>query len=234
MVTENSILRRMALDSLKDKWGLAIGTFVIYMMLAGVLGFIPKLGPFASIFIAGPLALGIKMFSLSLSRDEEPRLEQIFDGFRNYGSALGTYLLMSLYIFLWMLLLIIPGIIASLSYSMTFFILADDPEIGASAALDKSRKMMDGFKWKYFYLQLSFLGWALLCILTIGIGFLWLFPYMEISYAKFYDDVKENYLNNPIYNPVAPVEETPHTETIINEPEVNEPTINENINPENI
>jgi uncharacterized membrane protein len=70
--------------------------------------------------------------------------------------------------------------------------LADDNSIKAMEAIDKSKKMMDGYKWKYFCLGLRFLGWALLCILTLGIGFLWLMPYMQVSMAKFYDDVKAN------------------------------------------
>jgi uncharacterized membrane protein len=101
---------------------------------------------------------------------------------------------MILFILLWTLLLIIPGIIAAISYSMTFYILADDNSIGAMDAIDKSKKMMDGYKWKCFCLGLRFLGWALLCILTLGIGFLWLMPYMQVSMAKFYDDVKANSL----------------------------------------
>ena len=59
-------------------------------------------------------------------------------------------------------------------------------------ALRKSKEMMDGYKWKYFCLGLRFIGWALLCVLTLGIGILWLSPYVQVSYAKFYEDVKNN------------------------------------------
>jgi uncharacterized membrane protein len=138
------------------------------------------------------MVLGISIFSLSISRNQEARLEQIFDGFNNFGTALGAYLLMILFIILWMLLLIIPGIIAALSYSMTFYILADDKTIPAMDAIDKSKAMMDGYKWKLFCMGLRFFLLALLCILTLGIGFLWLFPYMQVSAAKFYDDIKGN------------------------------------------
>jgi uncharacterized membrane protein len=92
-----------------------------------------------------------------------------------------------------MLLLIVPGIIAAISYSQTFYILADDPGMDAISAIDKSKKMMRGYKWKYFCLGLRFIGWALLCILTLGIGLFWLDTYMQTSFAKFYDDVKANY-----------------------------------------
>jgi len=99
---------------------------------------------------------------------------------------------MIIFTVLWTLLLIIPGIIAAISYSMTFFIMADDDSIDAMAAIDKSKAMMNGYKMKYFRMNLRFLGWSLLCFLTLGIGFLWLIPYMYVSYVKFYDDIKNN------------------------------------------
>jgi uncharacterized membrane protein len=190
MKTENVVLMQMARESLKGKWGLAIGTFLLYMLISVVLQMIPILGIIASLVITGPFALGLTYFTLSISRNQDAKLEQIFQGFNNFGTALGAYLLMALFIILWTLLLIVPGIIAAISYSMTFYIIADDNSIGAMDAIDKSKKMMYGYKWKYFCLCLRFLGWALLCILTLGIGFLWLMPYMQVSMAKFYDDVK--------------------------------------------
>jgi len=192
MKTENVVLMKMARESLKGKWGLAIGTFLVYMLVVVGIQLIPKLGPIAALVITGPMAIGISIFSLSISRNREARLEQIFEGFNYFGTALGAYLLMVLFILLWMLLLIIPGIIAALSYSMTFYILADDNTIGAMDAIDKSKAMMDGYKWKLFCLGLRFFLLALLCILTLGIGFLWLLPYMRIGVAKFYDDIKGN------------------------------------------
>lgn len=103
---------------------------------------------------------------------------------------MGAYWLMILFVVLWSLLLIIPGIIAAFSYAMVFFIIADDSSIGVSEALKKSKVMMKGYKWKYFCLSWRFLGWAILSVLSCGIGFLWLFPYMQISFAKFYEDLK--------------------------------------------
>ncbi len=193
-IIENVDLMRMALESLKGNWGLAIGTFLVYILVVGAISVIPVLGAIVSLILAGPMALGMAVFILSLSRSRDGSLEQLFRGFSNFGISLGAYLLMALFTFLWMLLLIIPGIIAAISYSMTFFIIADDNSIGAMAAIDKSKKMMDGFKWKYFCLGLRFIGWALLCLLTLGIGFLWLFPYIQVSFAKFYDNVKSHQL----------------------------------------
>ncbi len=192
MRTENVVLMQMARASLKGKWGLAIGVFVVYMLIAAAPGIIPFVGPVASLIISGPLALGFVIFSISISRNQEAKLEQIFQGFSNFGTALGAYLLMLIFILLWTLLLIVPGIIAAISYSMTFYIIADDNSIAAKEAIDKSKKMMDGYKWKFFCLGLRFFGLALLCVLTLGIGFLWLFPYIQVTVAKFYDDIKAN------------------------------------------
>jgi uncharacterized membrane protein len=202
MKTENSVLMQKALESLKGKWGVAIGGVVIYYLIMAIAQIGPRyshpyesvtisLAATAQLIITGPMVLGMAIFALNISRGKEARVEQLFDGFKRFGTALSTYLLMILFVILWMLLLIVPGIVAALSYSMTFYILADDKSIGAMEAIDKSKAMMDGYKWKYFFLNLRFVGWAILCIFTLGIGFLWLVPYMIVSSVKFYDDIKE-------------------------------------------
>jgi uncharacterized membrane protein len=190
MSTSNVVIINLARESLRGKWGLAIGTFVVYYLLVGVPGSMEHIGWLFSIFLAGPFALGISVFALSISRGKEARLEQMFDGFRYYWKTVGSYMLLVIYIFLWTLLFIIPGIIAAFSYSMTFYILADDPSLKPQEALDKSRMMMDGYKWKLFNLYLRFFGLALLCILTLGIGFLWLIPFVNVALATFYDDLR--------------------------------------------
>ncbi|MCB9240212.1 MAG: DUF975 family protein [Flavobacteriales bacterium] len=190
MSTQNVDLLRQGREALKGKWGLAIATFLVYMVIMGGMGVIPFLGSLGTLVLGGPFALGISIFSLNISRDREARVNNIFDGFQNASTAIGTYLLMVLYVFLWMLLLIVPGIIAAIGYSMTFYILADEPDLSPSEALRKSKEMMDGYKMKYFTLSLRFFGLALLCVLTLGIGFLWLAPYMQVTVAKFYDDLR--------------------------------------------
>ena len=105
-------------------------------------------------------------------------------------------LLMTIMVFLWSLLLIIPGIIKWFSYAMTPFILEENPELSASEAIHRSRMMMRGHKFDLFYLYLSFIGWFILCILTAGIGFLWLGPYVDTALAAFYEEVKADYALN--------------------------------------
>lgn len=195
MSTSNSELMKNAESSLSGKWGLAVGTFFVIALINFALQLTAEFIPFASIItliLAGPLALGVAIFSLNLSRDYEAKSDQIFDGFKNFGNSIGAYLLMGLFVLLWTLLLIIPGIIAALSYSMTFFIIADNEDIGPMEAIDESKRMMDGYKGKLFRMYLRFLGWSILCLLTLGIGFLWFIPYAYVSLAKFYDDIKEN------------------------------------------
>lgn len=187
---------RMARESLKDKWGLAIGTFLLFFLLSGAPQMVPFLGQVGTLILAGPFMLGAAIFSLTISRNREAKLNQIFEGFNNFTNAMGAYLLMVLYVLLWTLLFVIPGIVASLSYSMIFFIMADDSTIGPTDALKKSKAMMYGYKIKLFGLTLRFLGLAFLCILTLGIGFLWLIPYINVTTAKFYDDLKMNYQPN--------------------------------------
>ena len=190
MKTENSILRQQALNSLNGKWGIAIGGCLLYTVITSLSSNIPFIGIVASLILTGPFLLGFSKFILAISRNTEPRIEQLFEGFSDFSRAMTAYLKMILQIILWSLLLIVPGVIAALSYSMTFYILADDQFISASDALKKSKSMMDGRKMDLFLMSLSFIGWALLCILTLGIGLLWLIPYMNVSIAKFYQEIK--------------------------------------------
>lgn len=192
MGTPNVELMRMARESLSGRWGLAIGTLFGSMLIFGVLAVIPILGQLAALLIAGPYTLGVATFSLSLAREEDARFEQVFKGFNNFASALGLYFLMSIIVFLFMLLLIVPGVIRAIAYSMSYYIMADNPEMGAMEVLDESKRMMDGYKMKYFRLLMRYFGLAILCIFTLGIGFLWLAPYIQVTNAKFYEDLRNN------------------------------------------
>jgi len=188
--TSNAELMTQARAILSGRWGLAIGTMFLYLVITTVISNIPYLGSIASLVLSGPFQLGIIFFALRFTRRQRAELGNIFEGFQHFGRALGAYLLQVLFVLLWSLLLIIPGIIASLSYSQTFYILADNPSIGPMEAIGESKKMMNGYKWKLFCLGFRFFGWSLLCLLTCGIGYLWLFPYMAVSFARFYDDLR--------------------------------------------
>ncbi len=191
MNKKNTIILSEALNTLKGNWSVSIIAFLVIYTFWLAVSFIPKLGTLVSLLISGPVILGMSIFSLELLRKKTVSFNTIFKDFNHYFIALKAYCIMCLYVFLWFLLLIIPGIIRAIAYSMTFYIIADNPDIGAREALKKSKTMMYGYKWKYFLLNLRFLGWALLCLLTLGIGFLWLTPYVQITLANFYENIKE-------------------------------------------
>lgn len=181
-----SQIKRNAKKNLSGKWGLAIGLFLIMGLLIGITSFI-FVGP---IIIAGPLMLGFYICYLKMQRNQDVEFEELFSGFNNFVTSMVTYLLIFIYTFLWSLLFIIPGIIKALSYSMSLFILADNPNMKANEAITKSKEMMNGHKWELFVLYLSFIGWMLLTILTFGILVIYVGPYMYASLAAFYEEIK--------------------------------------------
>lgn len=136
--------------------------------------------------LAGPVRLGYCQYLLKLHDGAPADISDLFSQFHRFGKGFVLALLTGLYIALWSLLFIIPGIIAALRYSMAPFILAENPEMTPSEAIQASSDLMQGYKWDLFCLDLSFIGWALLNVLTLGIGSLWLNPYMNVSYAAFY------------------------------------------------
>jgi uncharacterized membrane protein len=203
---DNEAIRREARELLKDKWGmLALVWLIMYAIysLAPVTG---GLGGIIPLILGGPLTLGISQIFLKLWQRHDFRVEEMFDGFKDFTRSLVAYLLMALYVFLWSLLLIVPGVIAAISYSMTFFIMAEDPQIEATEALRKSKQMMEGHKTVYFMLMLSFIGWFLLACLTCGLGFLLLSSYTSMASVIFYKRLKGMALQQEQPQQVPPVQ----------------------------
>lgn len=190
----NYELRAAARESLSGNWTYPVLATLIYLAISITCNFIPYVSFLIAIFFIKPLAFGLAITMLKFFRGEkEYVVENMFSIFSDYPRILGTILLQFVYIFLWSLLLLIPGLIKIYSYAMTYYILHDNPEIGAEEAICRSMKMMDGHKWRLFCLHLSFIGWWLLCILTLGIGTLWLAPYSQNSTAAFYEDLKNQF-----------------------------------------
>lgn len=146
---------------------------------------------YISLLIILPITFGYTISFLSSARSgSEVKIDELFVGFKTYGKVLGTMLLMQIYICLWSLLLLIPGVIKTYSYAMVPYLLKDEPELSADETIMKSMAMMKGNKMKLFLLDLSFIGWILLSILTVGIGLLWVLPYTMSARAAFYEDLK--------------------------------------------
>ena len=187
MLKQNSELRAEARVALTDKWVMGAVTTLVFGAVSGAASYIPVVG---TILVALPMIYGYSIVMLSVMRGGEMNIGGLFDGFNDFGRIVGTKLLQAIYTFLWTLLLVIPGIIKNYSYAMTDFILKDQPELANNAAIEKSMAMMDGNKMKLFLLDLSFIGWAILCLFTFGIGFLFLQPYVQSAHAAFYEDLK--------------------------------------------
>ena len=185
MLKQNSELRAQAREALRGKWPMAAVAALIYSAIAGGLSSIPFIGWIGSLLVGLPVAYGFAILMLAVFRGAV-----LFAGFQEYSRILTTKLLQAVYTFLWSLLLLIPGIIKHYSYAMTDYILKDEPELCNNAAIERSMAMMEGNKMKLFLLDLSFIGWAILCLFTFGIGFFFLQPYMQASHAAFYEDLK--------------------------------------------
>lgn len=143
-----------------------------------------------NLVISGPLTLGLAYIYLDMARNKKANIAFLFKGFGKFVNSFVLMLLMSIFIALWTLLFIIPGIVKTFSYSMSFYILADNPNMRGSEALKESMYMMNGNKWRLFCLNFSFIGWILLSCLSLGIGFIWLAPYMEAANIQFYEELK--------------------------------------------
>lgn len=193
--------------ALKGNWGLAVLVIFIQGIIAAVIShsyenaasflglnfyFLSSLQIIISIIIGAPLTIGLYYFFLKLAREEDSLdLEDLFWGFRITIKSILTCLLIGIFTLLWTLLFIIPGIIASFSYTLTPFIISEEPNLSPNEAINRSKMLMRGHKWEFFCLQCRFIGWGLLAIcFTLGIGLLWVSAYAQTSNALFYDEIK--------------------------------------------
>ena len=191
----NGEYKETALAALRGNWGPAVLLGLVIMLITSVSAASGLFSTAVSVCVVMPLTVGVSAVFRELLHDNvEKMTERAFKiGFGNWSHNTCGMLLMGVYVFLWTLLLIVPGVIKALSYAMTPFILNDKPDLSANEAIELSMEMMEGRKMDLFLLYLGFLGWALLCILTLCIGFLWLEPYVYAATAAFYEDVKADY-----------------------------------------
>ena len=191
----NKELRAQALASLKGNWGPAVLLSLIFLAISGVSSFVPGLSLIVSFLVGLPLTVGIyEAFRRLVLGEKVQLIEYSFNlSFNNWKHNVLVMLLMTIYTMLWSLLLIVPGIIKSLSYALTPYIVAEQPELSANESIELSMKMMDGHKMDLFLIWLGFFGLAVLSIFTFCIGYLFFVPYMYAKMAAFYEDVKAEY-----------------------------------------
>ena len=194
--------KNRALSALENKWGNFVLITFVYGFIIGITQVLSgdKDSPailhligLVLFILALPLTWGYQTLFLGAVRGGEATAKDLFEGYNKelFSRVLTTTLLYYVYVFLWSLLLLIPGCIKAYSYAMTPYILKDNPEMKNNAAIEESMRMMDGHKLELFLLDLSFIGWAILSILTCCIGFLWLVPYMNMARVNFYEDLKK-------------------------------------------
>ncbi len=187
---------------LGGKWGLAVTLTIVYVLIA-ICATAMESAFWESSLISTLLLVPMQyaysiVFLDDLRSGKKLEVASLFEGYSDYLRIVGTYLLVGIYVFLWSLLLIIPGIIKGLGYSQTVYVLKDNPELSFNSAIKRSCEMMKGHRWEYFCLYFSFIGWILLEIITLGIASLWVNPYMNATFANYYEKLKAEYENNKI------------------------------------
>jgi uncharacterized membrane protein len=167
----------------------------IGMAVLGVLGIVFVISFLLQIFLFNPLKIGCHaFFSDNIQQDGAAGLDALMTGFRNYGRSFVTMLLRSIFLALWSMLFVIPGLIKAYSYRMVPYIIRDNPELSPTEVITRSRKMMNGHKWATFVMDLSFLGWILLGAITFGLGLIfWTDPYLASTEAALYQELKKEY-----------------------------------------
>lgn len=182
-------IREIARNALAGFWKpVVIGVLIYYLLTTGVetlldnlftfsnhvygediVSTVPYGGSIYSFIIGGPLELGFSIFLLTFFRKRNTDNTLLFEGFSHFGRAFLLFILMSIKIMLWGILLVVPGIIAAIRYSQAFFVLADNPDMSANQCIKESCRIMAGNKGRYFYLQLTFIGWFILAQIPSGI-----------------------------------------------------------------
>ncbi len=195
-------LKAKAKEQIKGKIGILFLITLIISVISGlaswILSMIPVVGSIAAAVIVTPaFSLSIVRVYLSLTAGAQPQVSDAFSGFDDFWAAFKVTFFVGLFTFLWSLLFVIPGIIKSISYSMSMYILAENKGKGALECINESKAMTEGHKMELFVLGLSFIGWYLLVAVTFGIAAIWVAPYMQATMTNAYNLLK----------PAAPVAE---------------------------
>ena len=176
-VFDSAIVGNMADMDLMDMFG--AGIFGAFPARAALIGAVNILGS----LVLSVLAAGYCNFCLQMSRGSAKGFADISEALSHTVKIIWLTIIMNVYIFLWSMLFIIPGIVAAYRYSMAYYAMMNDPSLTASQALEASKQLTRGHKAELFVLDLSFIGWCLLASLTFGIMLIWIMPYMETTRA---------------------------------------------------
>lgn len=182
------MMKGNAREALRGNWGIAILSLLIGSVLITAATCVVGIG---ELIIIGPIETGLALIFMKLRDRENPEIGDLFVPFQNFVNTFFAGFLVTIFTFLWSLLLVVPGIVKSMAYSQTFYIMNEHPECTGKEAIDASRRMMDGHKWEFFVLNLSFIGWFLLCGITFGLAMFYVMPYYQATTAEYYRYLKE-------------------------------------------
>ncbi len=174
----------------KTNWIMALVITLVYSLIMGAVATFT--GGIGTLIFTGPMVYGLLSCYVLLSRSGKAEIVNLFNGFKHdFAQTLLIGLMTSIFTSLWSLLFVIPGIVKSYAYKMAPYIKLDHPEWDWRACMDESQRIMNGNKWKLFCLELSFIGWFIVCMFTFGIGYLWVTPYVYAAQTSFYETIKE-------------------------------------------
>ena len=185
-------------EQLRGNWGIAIAATFLVSFLLGLqfnyrsndvlnFGFISFSINIVSLLFTGVLTTGLCRFLLNIvTKVKRPGFEDLFYYFKIYVKTLGLNLIITIAVGIGTMLFVIPGIIIALTFSQAFYILAKNPEKSIGEVLGQSASMMNGYKMDLFMLELSFIGWWFVGIITLGIGLLWVALYVKVAEINFH------------------------------------------------
>ncbi len=183
---DRKTIKKNAKEQIKGSVIMALLAVLICCAIESLSAIVPVL----PILVVPILHQGMVLIYMDIRDKKGVNLGKIFEPFEDFGRVWCANFLTGLFTFLWSLLFVIPGIVKSLSYAMTPYIIAENPEIKPLDAIKESQRIMKGHKFDLFVLGLSFIGWIVLGCITFGLVFIYVNPYMEVSIVNFYDSIK--------------------------------------------
>lgn len=179
-------LKSLAKQQIKGNIGILFVIVLVCSVLTVVASYIPIVGDF---IVVPAFTIAITRIYIGIAAGKRPEVSDAFGGFKDFWISFKTSFFVGIFTMLWSLLFIIPGIVKSYSYMMAPYIVAEDPSVGALEAIARSERMMRGHKMEAFILELSFIGWILLSIVTFGIALIYAGPYMQTTMVNFYNKI---------------------------------------------
>jgi uncharacterized membrane protein len=214
ITTTRAEFKQRAKTTLKGNYWYAFGVTILVLLISGIAegivqliakgsdggtGIAGILSAVITLFVSIPLGVGVNRFFIKISQGNIPQVSDVFYVYKS--GLLNTIIVMvvqGIFIFLWSLLLVIPGIIKSYQYFMIDYLLADNPNLNRKRAFEITKAMMRGNKWRTFVLGLSFILWILLCAATCGIGYFFLAPYVNTTFAHYYLEMKQKAIESGV------------------------------------